>query len=1008
MLLLVFLPLSVAQAQKGVIIDNLVYNLYPGTRTAQVASGSDYSIEYAGDVVVPATVNHQGRTYNVTSIGRGAFLQCHQLTSVTLPDGLTTLDYFAFMDCTNLTTLRIPESVENILYLSLNCPLTDFNLPNSLVLLSNSVWTNTQWYKTHDDGPLYKDGRLLGWKGELPADIIINEGTIGVEDLDSYARNCTSVYSIQLPQSLKYLMADFRSFTNVSEIVLPNGLKKLWGSNFYQCNNLTAISLPDSLTLIGSSVFKECHNISTPIIIPNGVTYIGKEAFAECSGIISSTFTIPESVTTIGLNAFVDTPWYNDQPDGLLYKDGWLLGYKGAPLTGDVVIEPGTKHIADNAFRSCSGITSVTLPDGLETIGAEAFESLSNLTSITFPDGLKTIGDRAFFTYTSSSIKFLHIPSSVTYIGDQAFGRCNNLLSVIIDSVSAYFGEEVFSGCTKINNVFCYADPENLVWLDHAMNDFMSKKKTLFYVNDVDAWSDYFDANFTIVDLQDNTNGTCGAAGHENDVTWNFNPYTNTLTISGTGAMPDYDEEDPHPWNRLRNEALSLVVEDGITYIGDYAFTALWNLSYVSVSNSVEYIGELGLEETQWFQNQPDGLIYLGNILYQYKGGADNVHITIKDGTLGIAGNAFDGGRIKMSSLILPASLRTIGPYSFYHCDIMTSVTIPANVYLINRDAFNCCRSTSDVYCYADPDILEWIDSNDHIYSSNRYDDFIGTFNPHKETLCHVLPNKLSTFNAKWNTGNMETDVNVTFVGDLDTYPISITDNCDNNSLMGSLNGNTNLTITLSSRTLYKDGAWNTLCLPFDVSTSNGVLSGDGVTAMVLNTATSGLSGGTLTLNFIPAPATIPAGTPFIIKWTSGTDIQNPQFTGVSVTAPNPTACEFTGGRFVGTYSEFAIDDSNIDDIIYLGSANTIGYASTARTLRGFRAHFEVPTGGNRAPVRNIVLDFGGTTLVDPVTEGLSDTSDDGEWYTIYGAPLNGKPAAKGLYIHNGNKVIVK
>ena len=126
--------------------------------------------------------------------------------------------------------------------------------------------------------------------------------------------------------------------------------------------------------------------------------------------------------------------------------------------------------------------------------------------------------------------------------------------------------------------------------------------------------------------------------------------------------------------------------------------------------------------------------------------------------------------------------------------------------------------------------------------------------------------------------------------------------------------------VFLSGRTLYKDGNWNTLCLPFAVSTTSGPLSGDNVKAMVLDGDDSGLSGTTLTLNFDDAPEPIPAGTPFIIKWdnTSVNLTENDlMFTGVTIDDTKRDVT-FTGGTFMGNYAPLEITDANRDDIVVL------------------------------------------------------------------------------------------
>ena len=219
--------------------------------------------------------------------------------------------------------------------------------------------------------------------------------------------------------------------------------------------------------------------------------------------------------------------------------------------------------------------------------------------------------------------------------------------------------------------------------------------------------------------------------------------------------------------------------------------------------------------------------------------------------------------------------------------------------------------------------------------------------------------------------------------------------------------------VTLTGHTLYKDGHWNTLCLPFDVTTASGPLSGDGVSAKVLDGTTSSLDGGTLTLNFtdVASDDVIPAGTPFIIKWTGGSDIVGPVFENVLVQS-DLNSETFQGGTFEGSYVPFAITSENINQIAYLGADDVLGYATEARTLKAFRAHFVLPTtvSGTRAMTRAIINYGDGTTAIVSLRDGITErvgSAADG-WYDLQGRRLEGRPQAKGIYIRDGKKVVIK
>ena len=231
----------------------------------------------------------------------------------------------------------------------------------------------------------------------------------------------------------------------------------------------------------------------------------------------------------------------------------------------------------------------------------------------------------------------------------------------------------------------------------------------------------------------------------------------------------------------------------------------------------------------------------------------------------------------------------------------------------------------------------------------------------------------------------------------------------NNGAIINDLDGQPR-TVTLQGRTLYKDGDWNTLCLPFGVTIANSPLAGDNVVAMTLNTTTSGLSGTTLTLYFENALETIPAGTPFIIKWATkdapATDLVNPVFSSVVI---NSTTHDFTStdGKvsFKGTYSPITWNEEN-KSILFVGENNTLYYPKSGAFVNACRAYFELSDGSQ---AREFVMNFDGENEVNGVKEvkGVNGVKDD-SWYTVNGVKLSGKPTKAGLYIHNGKKVIIK
>ena len=220
--------------------------------------------------------------------------------------------------------------------------------------------------------------------------------------------------------------------------------------------------------------------------------------------------------------------------------------------------------------------------------------------------------------------------------------------------------------------------------------------------------------------------------------------------------------------------------------------------------------------------------------------------------------------------------------------------------------------------------------------------------------------------------------------------------------------------VKLVDRKLWKDGNWNTLCLPFDVTIEGSVLDGADVRALDTNATgydhATGLDDGTLYLNFTAEGAVteIKAGTPYIIKWPAATpdNIENPVFQGVTV-KNGLNDVTFTGGAFKGTYKKITYTEEN-KSILFLGADNTLYWpqpsGDTNPSIGACRAYFELG-GGQQA--RDFVLNFDDdhtTKIVDNKRETITNN----QWYTLDGRKLNNKPMTKGLYIHNGHKVVIK
>ena len=328
---------------------------------------------------------------------------------------------------------------------------------------------------------------------------------------------------------------------NITSVIIENGVTSIGNFAFYGCTGLTSVTIPDSVTSIGSS------------------------AFRGCSGLTS--ITIPDSVTSIGSGAFYGTTWYNNLPNGLVYAGKFAYNYKGTmPANTSITIKDGTKGIAASALRDCTGLTSVTIPDSVTSIGEWAFYGCTRLTSVHISD-IAAWCNIAFSSDGSNPLECAHnlylkgvrvtdliIPDGVTSIGSYAFDYCFGLTSVTIPDSVTSIGSCAFYNCTGLTSV------------------------TIGYsVTSIGNYSFY---------------GCPVKVGLTGNCVWVLCA-DGALTISGNGAMEDYASSAHSPFVA---GITSVVIEEGVTSIGNYAFADLPNLTSVTLPSTLTRIGDHAFE----------------------------------------------------------------------------------------------------------------------------------------------------------------------------------------------------------------------------------------------------------------------------------------------------------------------------------------------------------------------------------------------------------------------------
>ena len=347
-------PPSETIVASGTCGDNLTWKLDDeGTLTI---SGKGAMTEWVHSHSAPwetysNTINKVVIQPGVTCIGKNAFSSgCKNLTSITIPEGVTSIGRYAFQWCSSLTSITIPKSVTSIGWSAFQgcSSLKSITIPEGVTSIGEHAFGGCSSLRS----------------------ITIPEGVTSIEDGVFY--ECSSLMSITIPEGVTIIGDEaFQWCSSLTSITIPKGVTSIGWKAFQGCSSLKSITIPEGVTSIEYGAFDTCRGL-TSVTIPESVTSIGKHAFDGCENLKS--ITIPKSVTSIGESAFY-----------------------GCENLESITIPEGVTSIEGRVFYDCSSLMSITIPKGVTSIGEYAFYLCENLKSITIPKDLADIREYAFY-----------------------------------------------------------------------------------------------------------------------------------------------------------------------------------------------------------------------------------------------------------------------------------------------------------------------------------------------------------------------------------------------------------------------------------------------------------------------------------------------------------------------------------------------------------------------------------------------------------------------------------
>ena len=558
--------------------------------------------------------------------------------------------------------------------------------------------------------------------------------------IGNYAfKGCTGLTSVTL-NSNAIVSKTYSSYSNlknvfgsqVKEYIIGEAVNAIGDYAFYGCSSMTSLTIGNNVTSIGNDTFKDCKSIdnikihvfdlasfcnkefvkiiNTSIgkpfqlqligidgneikayVIPEGVTNICEQCFSNCTSITSITF--PKSITTVGLSAFEGctslksvsisdlTSWCtisfkNETANPLYYAHHLYLD--GNEIV-NLSIPEGLTRIKSGTFYGCSGLISVKIPNSVTIIGRSAFELCDGLTSVEIPESVTNIYPYAFSGCTSLSS--VNIPQSVTSIYLGAFQNCSALTSVTIPICVTSIDGYVFNGCTSLTSVTI---PEGVTSIgNHAFEGCTGLTSVTIPESVTSIGISAFSGCTGLTSVIIPNSVTSISSSAFKGCTGLTSVHISSLASWCGISFYDYSSNPLYYANHLflnDEEIKELVIPDGVTSIGNYAFRGCTGITSMTIGKNVKSIG---------------------NDAFKYCTGLTSVAISsneIVSNTDSSSSNMKNLFGSQVKEYVLGEEVKKIGDYAFYGCSGMTTVTIPNSVTRIGSNAFNGCTGLTAVH----------------------------------------------------------------------------------------------------------------------------------------------------------------------------------------------------------------------------------------------------------------------------------------------------------------------
>ena len=683
-----------------------------------------YCPQDATSFEIPATYNGKP----VTSIGDDAFADCYKLTSVTIPDSITTIGSFAFYGCNNLREIELPEGVIDIGESAFEgcSSLTSVTIPTCVTIGEYAFMHCTS----------------------LETVTFPEEGQV---EIGPNAFHDCNLREITIPTSITFLGEfAFSECYSLMNVVLSEGITSISRGVFYSCENLNSITIPASVTNIRDEAFRGCNNVYS-VTIDSIYAYTAATSNYECGQLLNSAKVVnvlksivddenntnewlnginwdKSSATINGKQYYVYEQILNASEYGKLRftydsENKTATVKKNGSISGNLVIPSKVRYngeayqvtgMASEAFYNCN-ITSVIIPSSITSIPYRAFSECTKLTSVTIPDSVTEIGPSAFYKCNFSTIT---IPEGVTNIWGSTFLTCKNLTTIIIPASVITIEDRAFESCESLS-VVLFAEGSQLTSIGQiAFENCISLTEIAIpdSVTDIGYYAFNGCTSIEEINIPKNVNSIGYRAfsdcenlininADENNETYKsidgvlFSKDGETLIICPEGKQGAY--AIPEGVTNIGENAFSscvklseVIIPEGVKNIGNSAFVWCRGLTIITIPASVTnmehdtFRGCENLIEVTFAENSQ-----LTSIPYSAFENCNNLtSVVFEEGgqLTSIEHSAFSGCN-NLTSFTIPDGVTTIGSSAFQNCESLTTITIPSSVTSLSADIIYRC-----------------------------------------------------------------------------------------------------------------------------------------------------------------------------------------------------------------------------------------------------------------------------------------------------------------------------